>query len=549
MIKRIFRGTFLVTAGTVFLCVILMVVVLYGHFEGQLKKDLIQETNYIMQGIKQQGMAYFSGLEVIGSRITFMQEDGKVLYDTFGDAETMENHSQREEFVEAMEKGTGESYRISKTLDKKILYYAKKMADGSVIRVATTQYSLVSLFLGMLQPIFLIFGVALFLSLFLAFQLASRIVRPINELDLENPQNNDIYEEIAPLIGKINRQNRTIANQIKDLQQKQQEFTAITENMQEGLLIVDPKTNILSYNTSACMLLGTEKPTENASAFTLNRSEGFRNAIRLAISGKNNEQFFSRGEKQYQIVANPVFDEKQLAGAVVLIMDVTEKQERESLRREFTANVSHELKTPLTSISGTAEIMKNGMVQPADIPHFAENIYQEAQRLITLVGDIIKLSRLDENAVPMGKIQLDLYDVVKNVVKQLEDKAERRQVSFVVEGESAMIEGVKQILEEMVYNLCDNAIQYNIENGLIKVLVKKEMDDVILSISDTGIGIAPNEVERVFERFYRVDKSHSKEIGGTGLGLSIVKHGAMFHGANITMESQLEKGTTITIRF
>ena len=383
----------------------------------------------------------------------------------------------------------------------------------------------------------------------MASALSKRILRPVNAIDLEHPEQSEVYEELSPLLSKIYNQNRVIDSQIEELQRKQAEFTAITENMSEGFLVIDDHTDLLSYNSGALRLLGAEAGLSRRSVLALNRSEGFRKAVELSLSGEHCEQLFEREGRYLQIIANPVYHEEHVAGAVLVILDITEKHARESMRREFTANVSHELKTPLTSISGTAEIIKNGFVKPEDIPHFAGNIYDEAQRLITLIGDIMRLSQLDEDSVPFEKGPVDLYELASSVLCRLEAAAGKRGISLTLSGEHATVNGVSQVLDEMVFNLCDNAVKYSRENGHVRVFVSEENGHVALRVEDDGIGIPAADQARVFERFYRVDKSHSKEIGGTGLGLSIVKHGAAFHNARVALESELGKGTTVTVTF
>jgi two-component system phosphate regulon sensor histidine kinase PhoR len=401
----------------------------------------------------------------------------------------------------------------------------------------------------MLKPLILILVIAVVLSTLLARRSAKRLVKPLNDIDLEHPEEMDTYEELTPLLHRLVNQNRQIQSQIMELKRRQQEFITIIENMSEGLLVVDRKTDIISYNSSAMKLLGASKVSEKQSVLTLNRSESFRKAIDKALNGYHNEQPMQFDGRFYELIANPVFDGDLVAGAVIVILDVTEKEEREKLRREFTANVSHELKTPLTSISGFAEIIKNKIARPEDIERFAGNIYDESQRLIDLIGDIIKLSQLDENTMQEEMEYVDLFDIVNDVVQRLKTEADKKNITLELSIEHAPVNGVRQILEEMIYNLYDNAIKYNKKDGKVSIALTKNDKGILFSIEDTGIGIPPKEQERVFERFYRVDKSHSKEISGTGLGLSIVKHAALFHNATVTLESELNKGTKVSIKF
>jgi two-component system phosphate regulon sensor histidine kinase PhoR len=528
--------------------IIIFIGVLYKYISGKVFDELESQAVYISQGVSQIGADYFNGLSTT-NRITWIAADGTVLYDSLTDASSMKNHSDREEFKEALLNGKGEATRYSSTAMNKTLYFAALMSDGTVIRVSSTQDSVVTLLFELLYPTLWIIILAIILSVVLASKLSKRIIKPINEIDLEHPESCEAYDEISPLLSKINRQNRTIQKQIEQLRQKQQDFNIITENMSEGFLLIDKNTDIISYNSSALKLLGANQAGDRQSVLTLNRSESFRRTVDLALTGEHNEHLMQIEEQCYQLIANPVFHENTVAGAVIMILDVTEKEQRESLRREFTANVSHELKTPLTSISGFAEIMMRGLVKVEDVPGFAEDIYNEAQRLISLVGDIIELSQRDEGSHDLEKESVDLYSLAKDVVEHLKNSADKRGISIELKGEHAHISGVSRILEEMIYNLCDNAIKYNKENGNVTVTVGPCDKGTSLSVSDTGIGIPYAHQNRVFERFYRVDKSHSKEIGGTGLGLSIVKHGAAYHNATVEMESEVGKGTTVRIIF
>lgn len=549
MVKKIFRSIMTVSLAVLSVCIIIIMTMLYQYFEGRFTQELESEANYIAQGIENEGMNYFNGLKHGTSRITLIGPDGTVLFDSDIKASTLENHANREEIKEAFENSIGQSSRYSETMSKKTLNYALRLSDGSVLRISGTKYSVFVLFLNIAQPIAVIIIALLFLSGIVAFKISKNLVKPINEIDFEHPEMAEAYEELTPFLRRISSQNKQINAQINELKQKQQEFIAITENMSEGLLIIDAKTNILSYNTSALRLLGINDEVENKSILTINRSKNFRKSVDEALMGKHSEQKIQIGGNFYNIFANPVFSGEELKGAVMIIMDITEKEQRENLRREFSANVSHELKTPLTSISGFAEIMKNGIARPEDMVRFSERIYDESQRMITLIGDIIKLSQLDENMIPSEFQKLNLLEVCKKCTEQLSSEAEKNKISVSVKGSVEYIQGVSQIIEEIVYNLCDNAIKYNKPGGNVILKVFKEKNSIILSVSDSGSGIPDSDIERVFERFYRVDKSHSKDIGGTGLGLSIVKHGAEIHQAEIKLESRLEKGTEIKVIF
>lgn len=548
MTGKIFKAILLVAIAVLLSCFALIFGVLYDLMKSQITDELQSAASYISEGISNEGMDYFSDLKV-KHRITWIASDGTVLFDNQTGAASMENHTDREEVQAAILEGSGESTRYSDTFGEKTIYYALRLDDGSILRVSRTQHTVTVLILGMLTPVCIIFVSACVLSGLLASALSKRIVRPINAIDLEHPEQSLVYDELSPLLSKIYHQNRIIDRQVKDLQRKQAEFTAITENMCEGFLVIDKYTELLSYNSSALRLLGAEVPDGRHSLLELNRSEEFRKAIELSLQGERNEQLMNIGERTYQLIANPVQSGSVVVGSVIVILDVTEREAREQLRREFTANVSHELKTPLTSISGTAEMIKNGFVKPEDIAHFAANIYDEAQRLIALIGDILHLSQMDEKSEPLCSEDVDLYELCEDVLQRLKNEASKKSVSLELQGEHAVIKGTRQILDEVIYNLCDNAIKYNVQNGSVTVSVNRNGKQTVLSVKDTGIGIDPAHQERVFERFYRVDKSHSKEIGGTGLGLSIVKHGVAYHNASIALTSELNCGTTVTITF
>lgn len=549
MTKRIFTAIFAVAISIFAACLVLIMGVLYNYFSVMYETEIQNEAQYISIAVQSAGEDYLNSLTPSTNRITWIDSDGTVLYDSRADLPSLENHADREEIKQALETGVGESSRYSDTLSEKYYYYALRLDDGTVLRVSNKQYSVISLIAVMAQPILLVAALALILSLILAARISKSITRPINNIDLEHPETADTYDELAPLLRKISFQNKQIQLQIEELSRKQQELATITENMSEGLLVVDERTDILFYNTSALKLLGTDKVDNNQSALTLNRSESFRKAIDKALNSQHNEQLMKLNHRLYQLIANPVHLENSVAGAVILILDITEKEERDKLRREFTANVSHELKTPLTSISGFAEIMKNGIVKEEDMQHFAGKIYDESQRLITLVGDIIKLSQLDENTIEMTKTPVDLYNVIDSVTQRLKHLADKQNISIEINAEHISVIGVEQILDEMIFNLCDNAIKYNKEGGKVFITLDEQNDGIHLSVRDTGIGIPFADRNRVFERFYRVDKSHSKEIGGTGLGLSIVKHGAAYHNAIVSLNSKINNGTEIIIIF
>ena len=461
----------------------------------------------------------------------------------------MENHNDREEIQEAQDNRLGTATRYSSTLAEQTLYSARRLSDGTVIRLASSQRTVWLLLLAMVQPILVILVLALLLSAVLASQLSRRIIRPIAELDLEHPEDCDAYDELAPLLTRVKRQNDTIKQQLGQLQQKQTEFSALTENMSEGFLLLDRQGHVLSHNSGALRLLGAEEPVGEVNALFLNREEHFRQAVDEVLEGRRSRQVLQMNGRCCQLLANPVWEDGEPAGAVLVLMDVTEQEKREELRREFTANVSHELKTPLTAISGIAEIMQGGMVKPEDIRDFAGDIYQEARRLIALVEDILRLSQLDEGAENLEREPVELLSLSQEVARRLETAARSAGVSVEVRGTPVQVQGVRRVLDEMIYNLCENAIKYNRTGGRVTLTVGQGAEGPEVTVADTGIGIPSEDQSRVFERFYRVDKSHSKEIGGTGLGLSIVKHGALLHNAQIYLNSQVDRGTSIRLSF
>lgn len=548
MTSKIFRNSFLVGVAVFFLSIALFMGVLYQYFGSQLLIQLESEAALAARGVEMGSMDYLDGLSS-ANRITWIDAGGTVLFDNQADPAQMENHADREEVRAALESETGTASRYSTTLSQRTLYFAQRLADGTVLRVSSEQRSLPSLLLSMVQPILIILVLAVALSAVLASRLSKHIIKPVLAIDLEHPEDSDTYEELTPLLSRIKQQNQTIAQQMAQLRQKQNEFTAITENMSEGFLLLDRQGRILSHNSGALRLLHAAAPEERASYLTLNRTERFRQAVDAALTGRRDEQLVDLGGRCCQLLANPVIQDGQVAGAVLVILDVTEREQREELRREFTANVSHELKTPLTSISGIAEIIKGGLVKPQDIPGFADDIYGEAQRMIRLVEDILRLSQLDEGGSSLQTEEVDLYHLAQEVAGRLTPAAVKGQVTLEVTGGPVRISGVRQLLDEMISNLCDNAIKYNRPGGRVTISVSRSDRGAELSVSDTGIGIPPEDQSRVFERFYRVDKSHSREIGGTGLGLSIVKHGAAALGIEIRLESREGVGTSVTLTF
>ncbi len=549
MTKRIFRTIFIVAVGVFLTSALLFMTVLYDYFSAVGQNQLRTQIDLAAQGVVNEGIGYFDDLESQNYRITWIGTDGSVLYDSVSDADNMENHFEREEVKEALAKGYGESSRYSPTLIERYLYSAKRLPDGTVIRLSITQNSMLVLTLGMLQPICVIFAIVIALSAFLASRLSKKIVKPLNELNLDKPLDNYGYDELSPLLRRIDTQQRQIRWQKEELKRKQSEFEAVTSGMAEGIILLNQKGTILSINRAASKLFDTDSFAVGEDILSVNRSLALTELLHKAEGGKHAETVMEFGSGKYQLAASPIVSNNDVIGIVVLLLDVTEKEKTEQIRREFTANVSHELKTPLHTISGCAELLSNGMVKQKDITDFSKRIYTEAGRMIRLVEDIIKLSHLDEGADDMKREDTDLFALADHVVTALIPEAGKVGVKIELHGESAVLYAIPQLLDSIVYNLCDNAIKYNRKDGSVSVTVKNEEKFVILSVVDTGIGIPEEHKERIFERFYRVDKSHSKEIGGTGLGLSIVKHAARLHNAEIELQSVVDGGTAVTVKF
>lgn len=549
MTKRIFRSISIVALGVFLASVILFMYVLYDYFTGVRQDQLRTQTDLAAKGVASEGVDYFTDLETDNFRVTWIAADGSVLFDSANNNTEMGNHLDREEIREAFQEGYGESSRNSSTLMERSLYCAKRLPDGTVLRLSVAQSTILTLSLGMAQPLCIIFVVALVLSVVLAHRLSKRIVKPLNELDLDHPLSNEGYDELSPLLRRIASQQNQIKQQTRELEQKQTEFETVTAGMHEGIVLLNQKGEILSLNRAASRLLKADTHSIGKDILSLNHSFALQTVLGKAQKGDFAEQKITLDSGEYQLDASPVLSQDRVSGIVLLFFDITEKEKAEQMRREFTANVSHELKTPLHTISGCAELLKNNMVSPDDIPSFSEKIYSEAGRMIALVEDIIKLSHLDEGAQDMQRETVDLYEIAQMTVRSLADAAKSGDVTLDVTGGHAQLYGIPQLLQGIVYNLCDNAIKYNVAGGSVGVDVHDEDNAVVLSVSDTGIGIPPEHQERIFERFYRVDKSHSKEVGGTGLGLSIVKHAAKLHDARISVNSIVGAGTTVRIEF
>lgn len=550
MTSRIFRSICLAALGVLLAALVLIMGVLYSYFTRVQFDQLRTETALTAHAVANQGLSFFDGLEDTGGcRITWIGADGSVLYDSQSDYSGMENHLQREEVRQALAEGYGESARYSDTLMARSIYAAQRLPDGTVVRLSASQGSILTLALGMAQPICVVIAVALVLSLVLASRLAKNIVKPLNELNLDDPLSNREYEEIQPLLHRLSSQQSQLRAQARELSLRQKEFSAVTRSLNEGLVLLNPAGVILSINPAAARLLGVTPYCAGADFRVANQNPEISALVARAADGEKAEQVLSFPAGDFQVSASPVKTEETISGVVLLLLDVTQKRQAEQLRREFTANVSHELKTPLHAISGYAELLKSGLVRPEDVPGFSDKIYGEAQRLIQLVEDILRLSRLDEGAGDLPRTEVDLYDAAEQTVQSLSSAAELCGVTLTFSGTHGVIQGIPQLISGILYNLTDNAIKYNRPGGSVAVRVEDLPEGVRLTVADTGIGIPPEDRERVFERFYRVDKSRSKEVGGTGLGLSIVKHAALIHNARIDLTSTPGKGTTITVTF
>ena len=548
MNKRIFRSILLV-AGVVLLASFLIILdCLYGYFENLQEGQLRDELSLAVSAVEEEGESYLSRLKPESYRLTWVGEDGSVLYDTQADAGQMENHKDRTEIQDALKLGQGQSSRYSSTLMEKTLYFARRLKDGSVLRISVSRATAWRLVLGMLQPVLMVLAAALLLSGLLAGRLSKKIVEPLNHLDLEHPLDNECYEEISPLLNRINRQHEEIQQQLRVMRQRTDEFNQIIGNMQEGLVLLDEKETVLSINTAAMKLFGVEESCVGQNFLTVDRNHEISLAIQQALSDGHAEIRCHRGGRVYQFDLSRIDSDGRVVGAVLLAFDITEQEYAERNRREFTANVSHELKTPLQGILGSAELIEKGMVQPEDVPHFIGQIRTEATRMVTLIGDIIRLSQLDEGD-EMPREKVELFALAEEVTDSLKDEAAKKKVTLVVEGQAASIEGVRRLLYEIFYNLCDNAIKYNVPGGSVHFFVDSNEKSAVVKVADTGIGIPAEDQSRVFERFYRVDKSHSKASGGTGLGLSIVKHAVQYHHGSIELKSEPGKGTEITCIF
>lgn len=546
MTSKIFRSIFATSLVVLAATLVIITSFLYDYFTNIQINQIKDELSVASVGTEQSGEEYLENLKSDNFRLTWIADDGTVLFDSQADKSAMDNHLDREEITEAFETGKGSSSRHSATLTEKTLYEAVLLSDGTVLRISVNRASGFVLLLGMMTPVIIVVIVAVIISAVLAHKMSKRIIEPLNMLDLDNPTENDAYEEITPLLSRIHKQNMKIERKAAELNRRKDEFELITKNMREGLLLLDKNRNILTINSAAMMIFSTDEKCAGNEFLTINRRHEITNAIEKALTDGHAEIRANLNEKEYQFDISRIETEGETVGAVILVFDITEQADAERLRREFTANVSHELKTPLQTITGSAELMENGLVKEEDMPRFVCHIREEATRLVTLVEDIIRLSQLDEqNELP--KENVSLYEIANEACGVLRDSANKKDIALSVSGDSGNICGVKQLLFEVIYNLCDNGIKYTPDGGKVEVAISEMEKEVTLTVSDNGIGIAPQHHARIFERFYRVDKSHSKKSGGTGLGLSIVKHSVQYHGGKISIQSEENKGTAVTV--
>ena len=549
MTRRIFRSICVVALAVFVGSMALVMDLLYGYFSSEQMRQLRQQAHLVAQGVSDEGMDFFDGLDMDGTRVTWIAGDGEVLYDNEANAGAMDNHLGREEIQQVLKLGEGESTRYSDTLTKRQMYVALLLQDGSIVRVSDAQYTILTLLVSLSQPILIVIALGLALSLWLASRLARRIVQPLNGMKLDPPDETAVYPELAPLMDRLRYQQNQLTIQRAELKRRQHEMEAATGSMQEGVILLDENGCVMSLNPAAQRILNVTDYCIGKDFMLFNHSCELQNVLRQAQKGERAQETLTFGGVRYQLNASPVESDGKRVGTVLTLFDVTEKLKNEQLRREFTANVSHELKTPLHTIAGYAEMLASGMVQSDDVPKFSAQILSDAKRMTALVEDILRLSHLDEGAEDMKREKTDLFELAKQATDGLRPYAEESGVTLTLTGESAPMTGVPQLLSLMIRNLCDNAIKYNRRGGSVNVNIENRRSDILLSVSDTGVGIPPEEQSRVFERFYRVNKSRSKELGGTGLGLSIVKHAALLHGAKIDLSSVPGEGTCITVSF
>lgn len=552
MKKRIFLTVFATALITVLVSLILLVGVTYRYINEDTRDQLMAQLDYLSQAVDDEGLTYLNQLENNNYRITWIAADGAVLFDNRNNISRMENHADRQEFIDAKAHGVSEIERESETMTTRLMYVAEELSDGSVLRIATNDISIGGVAWMLAVPSILLILCISLLAWFVARKLSRALVEPLNTLDLDHPLAGEAYDELVPLLSRIEQQHREIADQRVQLGQQRNEFQTVIDNMREGLVLLNQSGRILLINRSGRNLTKAMAEEDDLAAgeeIITSRNSVVDSLLDKAYDGKTSSATIIINSRSYEIHASPVESDEGIHGAVLFYVDVTEKVEAEQLRREFSANVSHELKTPLHSISGCAELMLSGIVKEEDKPRFLKQIYDEAQHMVSLIENIIKISRLDEEADALPVDKVDLYEIAQTVIEQLGNKAASRGIVMDLSGTHVTIKGVKTLLYEMIYNLCDNAIKYNVDDGAISVSVKKTKDAAVVKVKDTGVGISENQQERIFERFYRVDKSHSRASGGTGLGLSIVKHAAIWHNATIKVKSKLGKGTTFIVRF
>lgn len=548
MTKKIFRSVFTVALVVLLASIGIATSFIYDYFNDFQVKRLKAELSLVADTVNEVGVEYFENFDSTVFRFTVVDPVGDVLYDTQANASEMENHADREEIAEAFENGAGSSARNSSTLTEKTFYEAVRLENGDVLRISASQLTVGALVLDMLPAIIAIILIAAIVAGVLSHATARKVTEPLMQLDLEHPSENSTYEELTPILTKLHKQHKQIRSQMETLRRKSDEFEQIVSSMNEGLVLLDEHGMVLSMNAAAMKIFAVKRETVGSDFLLVDRTSKMSKAIWNALEGSRSEYTEERSGSEYQFNVNPIESVGRVLGAVILVFDISDRAFAERNRQEFTANVTHELKTPLQSIIGSAELLENGLVRPEDTGRFVGNIRKEATRLVSLINDIIRLSQLDENHKPATE-SVELTEVAKEVIEVLTVSATKRNVTLCMEGEPQTIYGVRRYIYEVIYNLCDNAIRYNVDGGRVEVRIGRDNGRVSVSVKDTGIGIAPEHQNRIFERFYRVDKSHSKETGGTGLGLSIVKHAVQFHSGRIELDSEPGKGTTVTVTF
>ena len=547
MTKKIFKSMVAVSTIVLLICVTAISFLLYDYFGDVIRNELKNQAVLISQHINDIS-EYSDNADLMENRVTLIDVDGTVLFDSKADEANMENHGSRDEIKVAAAEGEAYTERFSDTLSTKTIYYARQLDDGKILRISQQQSTVLYLLRGIIGPVIMIFFVVIIIAAVISKIISEKLLKPINEMNLQDENGEEPYPELAPLMKKIKIQNRHITKQMDELKRKQKEFAAITEHMSEGFLLIDNNSEILSYNNAAIELLGKNVHEIPVKALELNRTKSFRTAVEKVLDGNHVQIPHEAEDKYYNIIANPVTASGKVVGAVIMLVDMTEKEQREKFRREFTSNVSHELKTPLTTIYGVSDMMAEGIVKPEDVVGFASNIKDESSRMINLIDDIIKLSRLDESQAADDLHEIDLYDAADEVLKRLQFKASEKTVSLSLKGDHVKIMGLPSLLNEIIYNLSENAIKYNRDGGTVNVNITSDEAGAVISVEDTGIGIPYENRDRIFERFFRIDKSRSQKVDGTGLGLSIVKHAVQQMNGSIEVDSMVGKGTKMTVR-